>query len=63
MPPFSGWILSNLSSPEARGSVGKVAQEEMNRIIIPPIKTAVHIDLIINILLKGDSKNFGRAPG
>jgi hypothetical protein len=46
------YIPNNLSSPEARGSVGTVAQEEANNIKTPPTKTAIHMDLIIvNLLL------------
>jgi hypothetical protein len=40
-------IPNNLSSPEARGSVGTVAQEEIDKITTPLTKTAIHMDLII----------------
>lgn len=59
MSPFSACMLNNLSSPEVRGSVGTVAQEEFNNMKTPPTKTQIHIDLIVNLLLM---EAFGRCP-
>jgi cytochrome c oxidase assembly factor CtaG len=39
-------ILNNLTSPEARGSLGTVAQEEAINKTTPPNKTVNNIDLI-----------------
>jgi hypothetical protein len=33
-----------------------VAQEEIERITTPPIRTAIHIDLMLNLLLNGPSQ-------
>jgi len=41
------WSPNSLNSPEARGSVGTVAQEETNSITAPNFKRAMNIDLII----------------
>jgi hypothetical protein len=43
-------ILNNLSSPEARGSVGTVAQEKTNNIMTTPIRTAIKDFIITNLL-------------
>jgi hypothetical protein len=49
-PPPATSILSNLISPEARGPVGTVAQEETNK-TTPPIKTDISMNLTIPNLL------------
>jgi hypothetical protein len=46
MPAPGTPILNNLTSPEARGSFGTVAQEETPKITIPPNKIIINIDLI-----------------
>jgi hypothetical protein len=46
MPAPGTPILNNLTSPEARGSFGTVAQEETPKITIPPNKIMINIVLI-----------------
>jgi hypothetical protein len=43
-------VLNNLSSPEARGSVGTVAQEKTNNIMTTPIRTAIKDFITTNLL-------------
>jgi len=43
--------------------VGTVAQEEIERITTPPIRTAIHIDLIVNLLLIEATTLSARWPG
>ena len=54
---------NNLSSPEARGSVGTVAQEEFNKMKTPPTKTQIHIDLIVNLFLMEATTLSAKWPG
>jgi hypothetical protein len=54
--------LNNLSSPEARGSVGTVAQEEAINKIAPPIKTNIDRNFTITHLLMIYASNFPSSP-
>jgi hypothetical protein len=58
MPAPGTPIFNNLTSPEARGSFGTVAQEETTDKTTPPIKTLINIDFIITNLLPIMSLSF-----